>query len=153
MSIDKLVKDLEKQIKLAEEEANKQARAAMFHVSNNIINRTPVGNDVFWQSKAPKGYSGGQLRGNWQTSVGKPITTIVNTKQSGVSGAASSSVTQGVGKFKLGGQSLYLTNNLPYAERINNGWSVQPGVGTKWVEKEVNSFDSILEQLVNKNKL
>jgi hypothetical protein len=151
MSINKLVKEVEKQIKLAEEAANKASRAAIFMVGNNIITRTPVGNDVFWQSKAPKGYSGGQLRGNWQSSIGSPAQSVLSTKQNGATGAATSSLASGVASFDLDDEkTMYLANNMPYAERINNGYSVQPGVGVKWVDKEVMRFDSILNQIVQK---
>jgi hypothetical protein len=152
MSIDKLLKQIEKEVKLAEEEANKQARAAAFIALNNVITRTPVGNDIHWKSKAPAGYTGGQLRGNWQASIDSIKTNELDREQKGDSGSATSELSGTIKSFTLD-NTLYFSNNLPYAERINNGWSVQPGVGVKWVDKEVAKYNSILEQLIKKNQL
>ena len=46
------------------------------------------------------------------------------------------------------GQKLYITNNLPYAERIEDGYSQQAPAGM--VKVTINEFDSIVNSAANK---
>lgn len=142
---------VDKSIKASEE----SIRAAAVNVFTNIIVATPVGNPNNWSSQslpAPKGYSGGALRGNWQTTLGSPATSTTERKQKSESGSATGETDTGTRGYTIK-TSMYLTNNLPYAQRINDGYSVQPGVEMKFVEKNVNKFDNILRQIVSKNKI
>lgn len=89
-----------------------------------IIKSTPVGNPKYWQTpKAPKGYVGGRLRGNWQVSTGRPIlTTIPRIDPNG--NDTKKEMEQEVQK-SVGDQTIYMTNNLPYAVRVEYGHSSQ----------------------------
>ena len=67
----------------------------------------------------------GRLRGNWLVSQGSPITAeLARFDKSG-------SIVQGEIVQSVGGVGTvnYLTNNLPYAERIEYGWSNQAPSG------------------------
>ena len=79
-----------------------------------VIKKSPVGNDEKWQRPAPKGYVGGQFRGAWQVSLGE-----------GLFSGEASSVLVGLQPY----QSVYVVNGLPYAERLENGWSQQAPLG------------------------
>jgi hypothetical protein len=46
------------------------------------------------------------------------------------------------------GQRLFITNNLPYAQRIEDGYSQQAPAGM--VKVTINEFDSIVNSAVNK---
>lgn len=67
----------------------------------------------------------GRLRGNWLVSQGSPITAeLARFDKSG-------SIVQGEIVQSVGGVGTvnYLANNLPYAERIEFGWSNQAPSG------------------------
>jgi hypothetical protein len=89
-----------------EKALDKTVRATTFGLFREVIQRTPVDT--------------GRLKGNWQTSVGSPVkTTITRTDPSG--GTAISEALMNGGGF---GSVTYMTNNLPYASRIEyDGWS------------------------------
>lgn len=66
----------------------------------------------------------GRFRGNWQTTTGAPADQAI--ARADPSGAlAQAEVAQNVGPL---GSTSYLTNNLPYAQRLEYGYSGQaPG--------------------------
>ena len=89
---------------MAQSEA--KIKKAFVGLSTDIIMDTPV--------------LSGRLRNNWFPSVNQG--TDKTTKYTGEKGSAATNRVSAV-KFKLG-DTLYLTNNLPYAERIEfKGWS------------------------------
>lgn len=85
---------------------DKTVRAITFALFREVIQRTPVDT--------------GRLKGNWQTTVNAPATTtIMRDDPSG--GKATMEVISNGGGW---GSVTYLTNNLPYAHRIEfDGWS------------------------------
>ena len=95
---------------MAQSEA--KIKKAFVGLSTDIIMDTPV--------------LSGRLRNNWFPSVNQG--TDRTTKYAGKEGAAATSRVSAI-KFKLG-DTLYLTNNLPYAERIEfKGWSNKAPTG------------------------
>jgi hypothetical protein len=64
----------------------------------------------------------GRLAGNWQSSINQPILTqIAEIRPEGDTIDESANVTK---KIKLG-DFFFFTNNLPYARRIEEGYSQQ----------------------------
>lgn len=69
---------------------------------------------------APIGYVGGRFRGNWQTSVAEPITNTIDR----IDPTGAAAVADVVTNMGGAGTITYLTNNLPYAKRLEyEGWS------------------------------
>lgn len=102
--------DLSKQIEAAKEKTGLAAKRTMIELFNRVIQKSPVDT--------------GRFRANWNCSIGSPnLSTSEATDPSG--GAASSRATATVVSYTLNGQSVFLTNSLPYAERLENGWSGQ----------------------------
>lgn len=68
----------------------------------------------------------GRARGNWQVTIGKPAKGVVGEDSSG-----GSTITQGV--RNLGGlgpfQVVWIVNNLPYIQPLENGHSGQAPKG------------------------
>ena len=89
----------------------------------------------------------GRFRGNWFASQGKPVEiTSTTTDKSG------SRSVQRATNFVLGAndwRDLWLANNLPYAQRLENGWSDQAPAGM--VRVNVVRFQSILNDEAKKN--
>jgi len=77
--------------------------------------------------KKPEGYVGGHLRANWQHSINTPILTEVEgVDPSG--NATVSKLSQSI--YSAGAAPMhYLTNNAPYAQRIEEGHSGQAPEG------------------------
>lgn len=70
----------------------------------------------------------GRARGNWQCAMAKrPKGVLENEDKSG-----QATINKGVDKAnKIAnvGDVFYITNNLPYIERLENGWSKQAPAG------------------------
>ena len=123
--------DLSKAIEGVKENRDKIIRGTLVSLSNNIIRRTPVGNPSLWAESslpAPKGYVGGSLRGAWQASIGTPDFAITGRKQTSGTGATLGDVVAKTNALESG-QTFYLTNPLPYARRVEFGWSKQAPQG------------------------
>lgn len=90
----------------------------------------------------------GRARANWIPSTGTPSDVILYPPPSAPASpgsAAQSAIDAGADTFrsyKGEGDIIYITNNLPYIERLNNGYSAQAPAG--FVEKAVQAaIDSI----------
>jgi len=69
----------------------------------------------------------GLFRSNWLPSIGRPEAGTVDIADP--SGSVSIGRVQGMVQGVEGGTVVYLVNNLPYAERLENGWSNQAPQG------------------------
>ena len=113
--------------------AEKMVRGTVIGCASRIIKRTPVGNPELWAGKAPVSYVGGTLRGNWQPSIGQPVSgTITRTDSSGT--AVTSDIAREGQRLNIGAV-FYMTNNLPYAARVEfDSWSTQASAGMMRIE-------------------
>ncbi len=107
-------------------------RRIVIDVFGRVIFKTPVGNPTIWKPlpsgkprKPPPGYVGGRLRGNWQASVGIPAMGELPLRgEAEATGAAAATATAWNGEG-----SIFLVNNLPYAEAVEDGHSTQTPAG------------------------
>lgn len=104
------------------EKVDQVRRASVLELFRLVIYATPVDT--------------GRLRGNWQTTINSPATGERST------GSADSAMAQAVAN--LGGlvDVVWFTNNLPYAERIEFGYSKQAPEGM--VRKHVAMWQRIV---------
>lgn len=106
--------DLSKAIEKAKDHAELVARKITLELFSNVILKSPVDT--------------GRFRANWNCSIGsadKSTSAATDKEGSGAIGRMRAEVT----KFTLNGQSIFLSNSLPYAERLENGWSDQAPQG------------------------
>jgi len=97
--------DLDKAVLNIKGFTEKQVRGTLFGLSSRIIKESPVDT--------------GRFRGNWQASIGSPVlSTTSRLDRTGAGSINDAAVT--VQGLKLG-QTFYLTNNLPYARRLEYG--------------------------------
>ena len=101
-------------------------RVVAIECFGGVIMGTPVGNPSLWQAPAPPGYTGGTARANWQLTNGAPAQGEVAATDSGT--ATRSAVTSEIPRLQYTGK-FTLANNLPYIERLENGWSTQAPQG------------------------
>lgn len=112
-----------------------------------IDNRSPVGSPLRWKHPAPKGYVGGRFRGNWQLGIGSPPAGAL--ERIDPSGLGTVSAALSAIPAEAAGRVYYYVNNLPYAQRIEEGWSsIAPSglVGLTAIE-----FPQMVDQAVAAN--
>jgi hypothetical protein len=121
-------------------------RGTVIGCASRIIKRTPVGNPELWlfnnngvyvdylaYKDPPEGYVGGTLRGNWQPSIGQPVTTQIDRIDK--TGAKVTADIAREGQRLNIGSVFYMANNLPYAARIEfDSWSTQASGGMMRIE-------------------
>jgi len=108
-------------------------RGTALSVFGDIVTRTPVGNASAWENPGlwrslefvTGSYVGGGLRANWQASIGAPASGTVNSTSESTSRG---SISKAAAMLR-GDSPIYLTNNLPYAQRIEDGYSKQAPTG------------------------
>lgn len=140
--------DLKKFAEKAKDRANIVVGEVVGGVVEVVDARSPVGDAKYWQSPPPKGYVGGRFRGNWQLGVGAlPSGTLDRTDPSG-----KGTVTVNLGKIPedAAGRVYYLANNLPYAQRLEHGWSRQAPEGI--VARTVVEFQAVVDSAVSEAK-
>jgi hypothetical protein len=97
----------------------KMVRGTIIGCASRIIKRTPVDE--------------GTLRGNWQPSIDRPVNTTINRTDKAGQAVASDIAREGQ-RLNIGAV-FYMTNNLPYAARIEfDGWSTQASAGMMRIE-------------------
>lgn len=143
-----------------EGKANTIVREVVLGVGTSVVMKSPVGDPENWlynrgTSDAPDyvhflayrdadGYVGGQFRANWQYATGAAPTGAVEKTDAG------GSLTIGAMVQDLPADALgkvhYIANNLPYGERLENGWSGQAPNGM--VQLTVTEFQSMVNEAV-----
>ena len=94
-------------------------RKSILELYGMIVKATPVGHKRWWKVKrAPKEYTGGRLRNNWNLSLTDIDETTTTSTNDGVSGAKSK---QRIKAYN--GHTVYLSNHLDYALRVERGHS------------------------------
>ena len=106
--------DLSKAIEKAKDQAELIVKKTTIQLFSNVIEKSPVDT--------------GRFRANWNVSFGSFDTST--TQETDPSGSQSKGkVYQALSTYKLADQSVFLGNSLPYAERLENGWSKQAPAG------------------------
>ena len=102
---------------------DRAVRYVLISLSKNIIMRNPVGDAIYWKSRAPKGYVGGRSRANWQYGNNDAPNGILNaTDKTGAS--TISRLTSQINSAPTAAVHWF-TNNLDYIQALENGHSRQ----------------------------
>jgi len=109
----------------APETTQRVVRIAVTEIANRVIQRSPVGDGSYWQSPPPPGYAGGRFRGNWFYNFGSPSVDFTTA----IDPSGSATLFKIIGGIVDRAGVHYIANNLPYAERIESGWSRQAPQG------------------------
>jgi hypothetical protein len=120
-------------------------RKIVLDISTRVVMRSPVGDPSHWSNPAPKGYTGGHFRANWQYAAGLVPQGVLPTIDK--SGRVSiERVRKGLEALAghAYGKVHWLTNNLPYAMRLETGWSRQAPQGM--VGLVVREFQSVVRK-------
>ena len=81
-----------------------------------VVLKSPVGNPDYWldPESAPPGYVGGRFRANWQITVGESAAGEIDSTDFPVPNIPGN---------LTGFQTVWITNNVPYADALEGGWS------------------------------
>lgn len=96
--------------------SEKEMRSIVLELLRRIVLKTPV--------------KSGMAQANWQIGIEKPAPGVIQFGGN-PSQASSAAITAGlkqVANIKFG-QTIYISNNLPYILRLENGWSNQAPAG------------------------
>ena len=119
----------------------KLKRGQKKHASVLVSFKTKNGNVTFRQRGwAAKNYTGGRFRGNWQVTFDRPAVGAIDRVDK--AGAATLAAGREVLAHYDSGEygSIWFTNNVPYAQRLEYGWSKQAPAGiVRVVAAEINS--------------
>ena len=69
----------------------------------------------------------GRFKGNWQVGIKRKAEGVKNSEDK--SGNATMQKGALVISTQKGFQDIWISNNLPYGQRLNNGWSTQAPAG------------------------
>lgn len=121
---------------------DKVVRKVVLDVGTRVVELSPVGDGDLWKHPPPKGYVGGRFRANWQYgaygSVGIPMNTVGGVDPTG--GQTIAGFTAKIGTAPTATVHVFL-NNLPYAQRLEDGWSTQAPAGMVGITtREFQSF-------------
>ena len=106
---------------------NVVVKKIVLDISVKLVLRSPVGDAKYWKSKPPPGYVGGRFRGNWQYGLNAAnVTTSMNIDKNGKDTILA--VNSQIPETAIG-VVHYLTNSLPYAKRLEEGYSRQAPKG------------------------
>ena len=136
--------DLQKFAAKAGKRADDAVGNIVVRIAAELDRRSPVGDATYWKNKPPKGYVGGRFRGNWQLGVG--------TLPAGETGRIDKTGEATLGAIvaripeDAAGKIYWIANNVPYAQRIEHGWSRQAPEGL--VGLTVVGFQTIVREAV-----
>lgn len=111
-------------------DGDKVLRQATLSMLNGVVKRSPVDT--------------GRFRGNWQTTVGNPASGDLDTEDKSGGATLTAGVTAVAGAQM--GDTTYIVNNLPYARRLEDGYSDQAPQGM--VKLTVNEFKKYVDQAI-----
>jgi hypothetical protein len=133
--------DISRFVAKAKMNADRCVRKVVLDMGTRIVMRSPVGDASHWAHPAPAGYIGGRFRANWQYGDG----AVPNGELTGIDPTGNATIQRFIASVKesgAAGKVHYLTNNLPYAYRLEYGWSRQAPNGMVGVT--VVEFQSIV---------
>jgi len=105
-------------------------RAVVIGAGEEVVMRSPVGDPSTWSpnTPVPEGYVGGRFRANWQYGrTTRPTGDLPDIDASGT--ASKLRIMGGASSMAIAGNVHYITNNLHYAQKLENGWSMQAPQG------------------------
>lgn len=120
------VSDVSNFAKKATGKVDSVVRKVVLDIGTRIVERSPVGDADYWKSPPPPGYVGGRFRANWQYRFG----TIPSGEVDKVDPSGKTSIVDIQKVFTSPSAGIhYIANNLPYAKRLEQGWSRQAPSG------------------------
>lgn len=129
-----------RQMTAAEKKINsaieKTLRATAIDMFSKIVLRTPVDT--------------GRLRGNWQANINNPVLSEINTTDA-AGGSTISAASSQISRYKINDKSIWFSNNLPYAQVIEDGGVNRRPYGM--VKTTLKIFEPTLRKIAKVNRV
>lgn len=122
--------DLKRYVKQVKEMSTRRFRRIGMHALGQVVTRTPV--------------KAGVARANWNVTVNATEETHSFDKKDPGGGLATNAGKMVISGAKLG-DTIHLTNTVPYIERLEDGWSKQQGRGFM-VALTVKEIQSLIDR-------
>jgi len=140
--------DMQKFVDKANKNIGTCVKQTVMEIGNRVVYRSPVGDASAWASKPPPGYVGGRFRANWQYGFNSiPSGDLPDIDASGT--VSNGRIEAGVFSSPVAGVH-YLSNNLPYAQRLEDGYSKQAPSGL--VGLTMMEAPAIVDEIASKLK-
>lgn len=145
--------DIKAFVEKAGRNADAVVRKVVLDMGTRIVELSPVGDPELWKTKhPPKGYVGGRFRANWQygnfSGAGIPMQDLPDIDPTGQ--ASIDRINTGLPLEGAGGMRHILKNALPYALRLETGWSTQAPGGMVGIA--VAEFEQIVDAAASEVK-
>lgn len=119
--------------------------------ADRLVRRCALATDTALVLATP--VDSGRARANWQVEIGQAAEGVIgdpNNKKEKFDKSGQGAISQGKDAIQgyKSGSSINITNNLPYIERLNDGWSAQAPAG--FVEKAVQVGISAIQAEADK---
>jgi hypothetical protein len=101
----------------------KVVRATALIAHGDLVTQTPVGDPSTWKNPAPSGYVGGTAKASWFLDI-----DTVDIKEVDHTFDNEAEAKRRVQSYTLDSK-IFISNNLPYIRRLNDGWSQQAPAG------------------------
>ena len=124
--------DLQRIAQRNKQKAVKVMQNSLMRIGGKIVVMSPFDQGIF--------------KGNWMAAYGSPDTSTTDAADK--TGASSIGRLKSKVEVLQGGMIFYFTNSMPYAERLEYGWSEQAPAGM--VRVSVASWQSIVEDEIRK---
>jgi hypothetical protein len=112
---DKFRGDIKRFIAKSNAGLDKYAKAVVMDIDKSMVLKSPVDT--------------GRFRANWNIGIGSIDSYTTDATDPSGAGAISKALAE-VNSIKINGQTIYITNSLPYAYRLEyEGWSLQAPQG------------------------
>lgn len=98
-------------------------RKVVLDVGTSVVLKSPVGDGDYWKSPPPPGYVGGRFRGNWQYTFNAKLSAEEANVIDPSGSMSIGRISKGLGEQETVVGVHYISNNLPYAKRLEDGWS------------------------------
>ena len=98
-------------------------RKTVIDITASLVDKSPVGDPEHWKHKPPPGYAGGRFRANWQLGVDVHPEGGIDALDK--SGAKTKAKARAQIPKQAAGHVYTITNNLPYAQALEDGHSRQ----------------------------
>ena len=95
-------------------------REVLLEIGRRLVDRSPIGNPLFWKHPPHKGYSPGHFLLNWQVGIDTVPTTVISGTDT--SRDAAKERLSRLGRWTVG-HTYHFVNNAPYADALENGHS------------------------------
>jgi hypothetical protein len=150
--------DMQKFVDKANKNIGTCVKQTVMEIGNRVVYRSPVGDATKWDAAFIKsatnlgwigaGYAGGRFRANWQYGFNSiPSGDLPDIDASGA--VSNGRIEDGVFASPVAGVH-YITNNLPYAQRLEDGYSKQAPSGM--VGLVMMEAPAIIDEIASKFK-